>query len=222
MATVLQRFKLTAPGATPGQKQAFQTSDVTVKSRPFLFTSKMQKRLSRRVLSMLERSLSFFPELQGETITVGVTRANLGSAVLLYKASSAVKLAIRLNVRKLSFQTIGHELTHLAQGLARVGAKAQRVLKNRIPGGEKQCDVWTLARSPLFCDEAPTYLRLPKDVRENWSHYAEGIRALCIAAIEKRKHERFYIRWLESEIRTLARNTPAAPPREPTQLSLPL
>jgi hypothetical protein len=181
----------------------------------------MQKRLSRRVLSMLERSLIFFPELQGQTITVGVTHANLGSAVLLYKASSAVKLTIRLNVRKLSFQTIGHELTHLAQGLTRAGAKARRVLKTRIPGGEKQCDVWTLARSPLFCDEAPTYLRLPKDVRENWDHYAERIRALCIAAIDKRKDERFYIRWLEAQIRMLAKKNAAGPPAQPGQLSLP-
>ncbi|MGH7848069.1 MAG: hypothetical protein ACREQW_23235 [Candidatus Binatia bacterium] len=170
---------------------------------------------------MLERSLSLFPELHGQKITVGVTRANLGSAILLYKASSAAKLTIRLNIRKLSFQTIGHELTHLAQGLARASVRPARVFKRRIPGGEKQCDVWTLARSPLFCDEAPTYLRLPKDVREDWSRYAERIRALCIAAIDKRKHERFYIRWLEAQIRTLAKKKPAAPPAQPVQLSLP-
>jgi hypothetical protein len=192
---------------------------LTIEAMPLLFTANMQKRLSRRVQAMLERSLTLFPELRAETITVGLTRANLGSAVLQYGASSRVKLTIRLNVRKLSFQTIGHELMHLAQGVARARVKTHRRFAATIPSGEKQCDVWTLARSPLFCDEAPTYLRLPKDVRENWGGYAQTIRGLCIAAIERRRHERFYIRWLEAQIRILAKKKPPSPP---VQLSLPL
>jgi hypothetical protein len=187
---------------------------------PFLFTSKMEKRLSRRVLAMLERSLCQFPELQRHTITVGVTRANLGSAVLLRKASE-IKLTIRLKVRKLSYQTIGHELMHLSQGLAHHGMKPDRGLKSKTPSGEKQCDIWTLARSQLFCDEAPTYLRLPKAVRENWDQHARSVRSLCIAAILKRESDRFYIRWLESEIKRLVSRHPVAE-REELQLSLPL
>jgi hypothetical protein len=179
----------------------------------------MKKRLNRRVLAMLQDSLRHFPELQGKTITVGVTRANLGSAVLLSTTSNA-DLTIRLNVRKLCYQTIGHEFMHLSQGLGRAGAKLPRGAKTRIPGGEKQCDIWTLARSRLFCDEPPTYLQLPKPLIENWSLYARPIRSLCIAAIKKRQTNRFYIRWLESEIKRLARSTPAAE-REPVQLTLP-
>jgi hypothetical protein len=179
----------------------------------------MEKRFSRRVLAMLERSLSRFPELQGHTIAVGVTRANLGSAVLIRKASE-IKLTIRLNVRKLSYQTIGHEFMHLSQGLARERIELRRGPAAKIPGGEKQCDVWTLARSQLFCDDPPTYLRLPKEVRENWRRYARPIRSLCIAAIKKRQTNRFYIRWLESEIKRLARAKPSAK-HEPLQLSLP-
>jgi hypothetical protein len=187
---------------------------------PFVLTSTMEKRFSRRVLAMLERSLTWFPELQGLTITVGVTRTNLGSAVLLRKASET-KLTIRLNVRKLSYQTIGHEFMHLSQGLARERIELRRGPATKIPSGEKQCDVWTLARSQLFCDDPPTYLRLPKEVRENWRRYARSIRSLCVAAIIRRETNRFYIRWLETEIRRLVSRRPAAG-REGLQLSLPL
>ncbi len=173
---------------------------------PLSFTPPMKKRLTRRLDKMLRTSLCHFPELQGKAITVGYTHANLGSAVLPLYAKSEPKLTIRLNARMLSYNTIGHELTHLVQTL-HLWKKSNRhsTAVNEIPGGEKQCDIWTLWRSNLFCDDAPSYLRLPRVVREDWPRYATSVRALCIRAIEKRKSYRFYIRWLESEIKTLAR-----------------
>ena len=72
---------------------------------------------------------------------------------------------------------------------------------DRIPTGETQCDIWTLARDPLFCDDPPTYIKMPRIMRERWPEYAESVRELCIAAIEKRHTQRQYIRWLEQEIR---------------------
>jgi hypothetical protein len=102
----------------------------------------------------------------------------------------------------LSYNTIGHELMHLVQGLSHLDHPAAT---DRIPGGEKPCDIWTLARSELFCDEAPTYLKLPAAIRANWPSYARSVRALCIAAIEKRAAYRLYISWLEQEIHKLAR-----------------
>jgi hypothetical protein len=65
-----------------------------------------------------------------------------------------------------------------------------------------------LARHPLFGDDPPTYLKLPRIVRDQWPHYAESVRSLCVAAIEKRSNHRLYIRWLESEIRQLPRRLP--------------
>jgi len=90
----------------------------------------------------------------------------------------------------------------------------------RIPGGEAQCDIWTLARHSLFCDDPPTYLRMPRSVRENWPDYAESVRELCIAAIDKRHTHRRYIRWLEDEIRKLAQAPRTGHPK-PAQLRLP-
>jgi len=87
--------------------------------------------------------------------------------------------------------------------------------------GETQCDIWTLARDPIFLDDPPTYIKMPRLMREHWPDYAEPVRALCIAAIAKRHTERLYIRWLEQEIRQLAK----APRREKSinsaQLCLP-
>jgi hypothetical protein len=190
---------------------------------PLRFTPLMKKRLTRRAEIMLERSLSYFPELHGKTITVGLTRKHLGSASISYRAGTLSRLVIRLKVRKLTYQTIGHELTHLVQGLVQGDRPMARSLaQHRIPSGEKQCDIWTLARDFLFCDDPPSYLRMPRAVRECWPDYAEAIRQLCIAAIEKRKHHRLYILWLESEIRKLTSSESPTRSKGPIQFLLPL
>jgi hypothetical protein len=178
----------------------------------------MQKRLTRRTGEMLERSLKHFPELQDKVITVGYTRVHLGSAVMSRRRNCEPNLIIRLRVRNLTYQTIGHELTHLVQGLS-LGDRPPPA-NERIPTGETQCDIWTLARHALFCDDAPTYIKLPRTVRELWPQYAGAVHRLCVAAIDKRRSFRPYIRWLETEIASLMR----AARREksaPAQLTLP-
>jgi hypothetical protein len=188
---------------------------------PITFTPLMEKRLTRRAQEMIERTLPYFPELIGKTITVGYTRKHLGSATIIYDQRTVSRLIIRLKVRKVTYQTIGHELTHLVQGLSRGDRCSHSSLDAKhIPSGEKQCDIWTLARDPLFCDDPPTYLRLPRAMREHWTDYAKEVRELCIVAIEKRNKFRLYIRWLEAEIRKLAK-TPLPKKSEPKQLSLP-
>jgi hypothetical protein len=188
---------------------------------PFTFTPRMKKRLSRRVIDMLQNALRKFPELQGKKITVGYTSAHLGSALVPLRPEAAKKLTIRLKVKTLTYNTIGHEMTHLLQGLSKIHLKAGRREKvENIPYGEKQCDIWTLARSNLFCDDAPTYIRLPRAVRENWPVYSNSVRRLCIAALEKRKTHRLYIQWLESRIKALAAR-PRSEPKSGEQLGLP-
>ncbi len=187
---------------------------------PLRLTSLMKKRLTRRAQEMIDRSLPYFPELNGKTITVGYTRKHLGSATVVYRKGVISQLVIRFKVRKLTYQTIGHEMTHLVQGLARGNRRARSPADpGSIPSGEKQCDIWTLARDKLFSDDAPTYLRLPRVLRERWPDYAEETRKLCVAAIEKRKTHRLYIRWLEGEIRKLPRRLPKK--ISPEQLELP-
>jgi hypothetical protein len=181
------------------------------------FTPLMQKRLTRRAEQMIGRSLTYFPELQGKTITIGYTRVHLGAAVMSRKRDSEPHLVIRLKVRKLTYQTIGHELTHLVQGLS-LGGRPPAC--QPIPLGERQCDVWTLARHALFCDDPPSYIKMPRLIRELWPNYAVAVRRLCLAAIEKRGSVRPYIRWLESEIAALL-HAPRRKETAPAQLTLP-
>ena len=88
-----------------------------------------------------------------------------------------------------TYFTIGHELTHLVQppGLA------------LIPSGEVQCDIWTLARDPLFLDEKPCYLEMDCDGR-SWRRHAHAVRDLCRRAIEVRRRNRRYIVWLREQL----------------------
>jgi hypothetical protein len=174
-------------------------------------TPQMKQRVTRRTLEMLQRSLGYFPELKDAVITIGYTRKHLGSATVIYRKGELYRLIIRLRVRKVTYHTIGHELTHLVQGLAygeRFGTRSAN--PDRIPTGETQCDIWTLARDPLFLDDPPTYIKMPRIMRQRWPDYAESVRELCIAAIDKRHTQRQYIRWLEQEIAQLAK----APKRE--------
>jgi len=186
------------------------------------FTPQMKQRLTRRAYEMIERSLGYFPELKDATITIGYTRKHLGSATVIYRKGIISRLIVRFRVRKVTYQTIGHELTHLIQGLAHGDRQTQRAGDpGRIPSGEKQCDIWTLARDALFCDDAPTYIKMPRSMRERWPEYAEAVRQLCIAAIQKRHTQRHYMVWLEEEIRKLAKAPRAEKASGSTQLFLP-
>jgi hypothetical protein len=189
---------------------------------PIRLTPRMKQRLTRRAHEMIERSLQFFPELTDMTITVGYTRKHLGSATVVYRKGIISRLIIRLKVRKLTYQTIGHELTHLIQGLSHgVRSASRSAAPAKIPSGEKQCDIWTLARDPLFCDDAPTYLKMPRILREQWPNYAERVRELCSAAIEKRLTHRLYICWLEHELAKLPKETLRLKRSAAAQLMLP-
>jgi hypothetical protein len=172
---------------------------------PLRLTPQMKQRMTRRTLEMVQRALGHFPELKDAAITIGYTRKHLGSATVIYRKQELYRLIIRLRVRKVTYHTIGHELTHLVQGLAYGHRGAHSADPSRIPVGETQCDIWTLARDPLFLDDPPTYIRMPRLMREHWPDYADSVRELCIAAIGKRHTQRQYIRWLEQEIRQLAK-----------------
>ncbi len=182
------------------------------------FTPQMEKRLNKRAVRMLTQSLGQFPELQNLEVRVGHTKTKLGVAFIPTRLR--LPLYIRLRVRGLTYNTIGHELTHLLQGLTKLPPPEGTPAWEPLPGGEIQCDIWTLARSELFCDDGPTYLRMPRAVRENWRHYAGRVRSLCVEAIRERPRHRTYIRWLESRIAELPEGQPVLQTSVPEQLSL--
>jgi len=95
------------------------------------------------VLTRLNYVKRYFPELDGETIKVGITRAASGMAV-------PGGNEIWLNPSFPSYHTVAHEFVHLLQ---------RRDLD--VPQGEKSCDVFSLARHWTLNDVTPSYVRVP-------------------------------------------------------------
>ena len=103
-----------------------------------------------RILERLEFVRRFFPEMNGTTIRVGLAQKR---GVLGWGSLDPERPGVWVRPRLTAYFTIAHEFTHLLQ--------ARRL----VPGGERACDLWALARSPLLIDQAPGYLRLPRALR---------------------------------------------------------
>ncbi|MEE9150247.1 MAG: hypothetical protein V3U20_00235 [Thermoplasmata archaeon] len=101
------------------------------------------KKGQSRFLDRLDLARNLFPELDSETVKVGITLNADG------KADSKSK-AVYFRSRNVSFYVMGHELTHLLQE------------SGKVPKGERSCDIYTLARRDRFCDESPNYVKVPK------------------------------------------------------------
>ena len=141
----------------------------------------------------LRASLQLFPELEGERIEVGLTTTPF--CLARAKTSLRDRIKICLNPHfPVTYFTLGHELTHFVQHLD------EEETGTKIPYGEVQCDVWTLARHELFLDSVPCYLKVPIHISNDWWRYSNLVRKLCIEAIEIRKTKRQYMKWLEHQI----------------------
>jgi hypothetical protein len=149
----------------------------------------------RRIRERTEFVRYFFPELEGVTVRVGMA---LKRGVLGWGSLDPESPGIWVRPRRLEYFTIAHELTHLLQA------------RKLVPRGERQCDLWALARSPMLIDTVPSYLRLPRSLR--WkpvsatlaSHLCEAARR-AIAAREA--GDRRYLRRFESELRARSART---------------
>src|SRR5215813_8637452 len=94
--------------------------------------------------------------------------------------------------RRLEHFTIAHELTHLLQA------------RGLVPGGERACDLWALARSPLLVDHPPGYLAVPRFLRRPRRlepAEAQLLYAAARRAIEARKAgDRRYLLGFERDV----------------------
>ena len=143
-----------------------------------------------RILERLEFVRRFFPELAGQTLRVGLAQKR---GVLGWGSLDAAKPGIWVRPRRTSYFTIAHEFTHLLQ--------ARRL----VPGGERACDLYALARSPLLNDGPPGYLRLPAALRRRhqldaW-HAALLHRAAKQAIAARERGERRYLQAFERDVR---------------------
>jgi hypothetical protein len=121
-----------------------------------------------RILEYLEFTRRFFPELDGLNIRVGLAQKR---GVLGWGSLDPEQPGVWVRPRRLQLFTIAHEFTHLLQA------------RSLVPHGERQCDLWALARSPLLIDAAPNYLRLPRALHRGRPTNDQA-HALCAAARE--------------------------------------
>jgi hypothetical protein len=99
-----------------------------------------------RIRERVEFVRRFFPELDAMTVRVGLAQKR---GVLGWGSMDPERPGIWVRPRRLDYFTIAHEMTHLLQA------------RGLVPGGERACDLWALARTPLLVDHAPGYLRVP-------------------------------------------------------------
>lgn len=162
-------------------------------TRPF--TGRANPSLLEEFAKRFDSLAPYFPEADGE-IRVGITTSYYGLAMTgTMGGKSFHKICFPPLDKKgmPSRYVMGHELMHI------VTSKT-----DSLPGTERSCDVFTLARlPPSFIDRPPIYLRVPKKAKEVWSvkrynqALAEAAHLLAIEAIVTRKKNPRYIIWWE-------------------------
>jgi hypothetical protein len=120
-----------------------------------------------RILERVEFVRRFFPELDGCTVRLGLA---LKPGVLGWGSLDPEQPGIWVRPRRLDYFTVAHEFTHLMQA------------RGLVPGGERQCDLYALARTPLIVDAPPGYLRLPRALRSKRKLSNEQAAFLCDCA----------------------------------------
>ncbi len=141
-----------------------------------------------RIVEHLEFARRFFPELDGITIHIGQAKKR---GVLGWGSLDPERPGIWVRPRQLYLFTIAHEFTHLLQA------------RNLVPRGERQCDLFALARTPLLIDHAPGYLALPMALRRGRPnpHVAQMLCDCARAAIAAREAgDRRYLQHFEREV----------------------
>ena len=103
-----------------------------------------------RIRERTEFVRRFFPEIDGCTVRVGLA---LKRGVLGWGSLDPDRPGIWVRPRRIEHFTIAHEFTHLLQA------------RELVPRGERACDLYALARSPLLIDAAPGYLKMPRALR---------------------------------------------------------
>jgi hypothetical protein len=145
-----------------------------------------------RILERLEFVRRFFPELADGTVRVGLARKR---GILGWGSLDPERPGIWVRPRRLAYFTIAHEFTHLLQA------------RELVPRGERACDLWALARSPLLNDTPPSYLRLPRGLRRARLDSALAT-ALCESArraiVARERGDRRYLLGFERELHAAA------------------
>jgi hypothetical protein len=159
----------------------------------------LRSRHRERILERLEFVRRFFPELEDCTVRVGLARK---PGVLGWGSLDPDDPGVWIRPRSLAYFTIAHELTHLLQA------------RGLVPTGERACDLWALARSPMIVDSPPSYLRLPRELRERSRlSFALAVRLCDLARLALAARDRGDRTYLQSFEKGVALEMGGAAPR---------
>lgn len=147
-----------------------------------------------RIVERIEFVRRFFPELDRVSVRVGLAQKR---GILGWGSLDPEHPGIWVRPRLLHHFTIAHELTHLLQAM------------RLVPPGERACDLWALARSPLLVDHPPGYLRVPATLRRHRTITPPQALLLTRAAREaiarREAGERRYLASFERHVHDAAR-----------------
>jgi len=141
-----------------------------------------------RIRERLEFVRRFFPEIESLTVRVGLAEKR---GILGWGSLDPARPGVWVRPRRLDYFTIAHEFTHLLQA------------RELVPRGERACDLFALARSPLLIDHPPGYLRLPRVLMRRKLDYATAqqlFEAARRAIAARERGERRYLLLFEREI----------------------
>lgn len=175
------------------QKTLFEIFDTSREEIKIKFTRNVEYEQKEKIKKLFEEVIPYFPEFKRSTFKVGYTESGACYVPKYIRKTDREHIYIRLSEHDITRYVLAHELTHELQ-----------YTNNDIPQGEKQCDIWTLARSTFLLDHPPHYLEVPKSVRENWYDWKEILHQVAEEAIQKREEGLFrYIRYFEDKVKEL-------------------
>lgn len=146
---------------------------------------------------------AFFPELRRD-VRLDLLPSSARVRGLAFPLERPPRVAVRPHTRTpVALQaTLAHELCHLIQHPF-----------GPVPGGERSCDLYALARVGDRYPHPPFYLRLPREAAREWERWAPLAREMAVEALRRRgAGERRYIVAWEREFRARTREAPLPPP----------
>lgn len=156
-----------------------------------------------RLISVAREVAAHFPEL-GPEVRLDLLPSSYRVRGLAFPRERPPRIAVRAHTRTpVALQaTLAHELVHLLQHPL-----------GPVPGGERSCDLYALARVGARYPYPPFYLRLPREAAREWPRWAAAAQELAQRALRERAQgERRYIVAFERRFRELARSAPSGPP----------
>lgn len=155
------------------------------------------------VLAAAEEVAPFFPELPPD-VRLDLLPSSYRVRGLAFPVERPPRVAVRPHTRTpvALRATLAHELCHLIQHPF-----------GPVPGGERSCDLYALARVGARFPHPPFYLRLPREVARDWERWAPLAQELAQEALRRRGEgeRRYLVAWERSLRSRTAAPTPLGP-----------